>query len=89
MCSNIVWGGSTGSTLTLHTASGSFSPNPVTLTNGSQVICFTYTDLAPHSGSATFYFSMFDPATGLVCRDSISRSYRACIDSCNFGVLGM
>lgn len=89
VCVNVNWSGSNGSTMTMTTSSGSFSPNPVTINNGAQTICFTYTDLPPHTGFATFYFNMYDSATHLVCKDSLKREYKPCEDSCRFSVLGI
>lgn len=89
MCVSVYWGGSTGSTLTVNTASGSFSPNPVTLVNGTQTICFTYTDLPPMNTFSTFYFNFFDPKTGKNCVDSIKREYKPCSDTCHISVQGL
>ena len=90
LCMNINWGGSNGSTLTLSTSSGSFVPNPVTINNGVQSMCFTYTDLPPANSLITIYLYGYDPVTGLVCKDSIRRDYNPCPkDSCTIGVYGL
>lgn len=89
MCVNVYWGGSSGSTLTVTTASGSFSPNPVTLVNGTQTLCFTYTDLPPMNTFSTFYFNFFDPKTGKNCIDSFRREYKPCSDTCLISIQGL
>lgn len=90
VCMNVTWGGSNGSTLTLSSSSGSFVTNPVTINNGTQSICFTYTDLPPLNTFMTIYLYGYDPVTGLVCKDSIRRDYKPCPkDSCNVGVYGL
>ncbi len=88
LCLDVNWGGSNGSTLTLNTASGSFVPNPVLVNNGTQTLCFTYTDLPPVNSFITLYSSVFDPVSGLVCRDSLKFEYKNCPDSCKIGVYG-
>lgn len=89
MCMNVYWGGSSGSSMTISTASGSFSPNPVTVNNGWQTICVNYTDLPPTTGFATFYFTFYDPISKLTCRDSLHREYVQCKDSCRLAVVGL
>lgn len=89
LCVNIYWGGSTGSTLTAGTGSGSLSPSPVTLVNGMQTLCFTYTDLPPADAAATFYFYFFDPKTGKTCTDSIRKEYKPCPDTCLISIQGL
>ncbi|MCC6817856.1 MAG: T9SS type A sorting domain-containing protein, partial [Bacteroidia bacterium] len=89
VCMNINWSGSSGSTLTLSAPSSSFSVNPVTINNGPQSLCWTYTDLSPTSSFITIYLYAFDPVTGLVCKDSIKTQYKPCSkDSCSIGVYG-
>ncbi|MDI1233974.1 MAG: PKD domain-containing protein [bacterium] len=88
MCIDVVWGGSNGSTLTLTTASGSFVPNPVTINNGTQTLCYTYTDLPPANSFITLISNVYDPVAGKVCKDSIKFEYKPCTDSCNIGVYG-
>jgi PKD repeat protein len=88
-CADVSWGGTNGSTLTLTTASGSFVPNPTTINNGLNALCWTYTDLPPYSGSASFVFNVFDPASHSVCKDSITMRYSPCEDSCSLGVFGI
>ncbi|MBK7957292.1 MAG: PKD domain-containing protein [Bacteroidetes bacterium] len=89
MCVDVFWGGSNGSTLTVNTPSGSFVTNPVTINNGNQTICYTYTDLPPYTGFSTFYFTFFDAATKTVCRDSLKRDYKPCGDTCKVEIFGM
>jgi PKD repeat protein len=88
-CTDISWGGSSGSTLTMSTPSGTFSPNPVTINNGLQSICFTYIDNPPYTGFTTFYFNFYDPATGLNCIDSVKRDYTPCKDTCSLSIYGL
>jgi len=89
VCLNITWGGSNGSTLTLNAASSSFTANPVTINNGSQTICYTYTDLPPTTGFVTIYATAFDPSTGKSCRDSVRQQYKPCPrDSCILEMYG-
>ena len=89
ICVDVFWGGSNGSILTITTPSGSFVPNPVLINNGTQTICYTYTDLPPYLGISTFYFSIFDPVTKSICRDSLKREYAPCPDTCKITVLGL
>jgi PKD repeat protein len=89
ICLNVFWGGNNGSTMTLSTPSGSFSPNPVTVNNGWQTICVNYTDLPPTTGFSTFYFTFYDTVTKLTCRDSLKRDYVQCKDSCRLAVVGL
>lgn len=90
MCMSVNWGGSNGSTLTLSTPSGSFVSNPVNINNGTQTICYTYTDLPPQSGFMTIYLNVFDPVSELVCKDSLKHQYKPCPkDSCKLGVYGL
>lgn len=90
VCMNVTWSGSNGSTLTLSSSGGSFVPNPVTINNGTQSLCFTYTDLPPVNSFITIYLYGYDPVTGLVCKDSIKRDYKPCPqDSCTVGVYGL
>jgi PKD repeat protein len=87
VCLDITWGGTSGSTMTLNTPSGTFIPNPVTLNNGNQQICFTYTDLPPHSGFVTIYLYFFDPNNEGVCKDSVKWEFKPCPkDSCQLGI---
>jgi len=89
VCLNITWGGSNGSVLTLNAASSSFTPNPVTINNGTQTICYTYTDLPPITGLVTIYATAFDPTTGKSCRDSVRQQYKPCPkDSCILEMYG-
>ncbi len=88
-CADISWSGSNGSSLTFTTATGSFSPNPVTINNGMQSVCVTYTDLPPYTGFTTFYFNFYDPLTGLTCVDSLKYEYKPCKDSCRISVYGL
>lgn len=89
VCMNINWSGSNGSTLTLSSSTGSFVTNPVTINNGPQSICYTYTDLPPLNTFTTIYLYAYDPANGLVCKDSIRREYKPCPkDSCSIGIFG-
>jgi PKD repeat protein len=89
VCMNINWSGSNGSTLTLSSPSSSFTVNPVTINNGLQSICWTYTDLPPYNTFMTIYLYAFDPVTGKVCKDSIRTDYKPCSkDSCKVGVYG-
>lgn len=89
LCMNINWSGSNGSTLTLSAPSSSFTVNPVTINNGPQSICWTYTDLPPYGSFITIYLYAFDPVTGLVCKDSVRTDYKPCSkDSCKVGVYG-
>lgn len=89
VCININWSGSNGSTLTLSSSTGSFATNPVTINNGPQTICYTYTDLPPLNTFTTIYLYAFDPANGLVCKDSVKRDYKPCPkDSCTVGIYG-
>ncbi len=88
LCMDVTWGGSNGSTLTLTTASGSFVPNPVTVNNGTQTLCFTYTDLPVYNNFITIVSNVYDPATGKICKDSFKFEYKNCPDSCTFGVYG-
>lgn len=90
VCMNLNWSGSNGSTLTLSTASGSFVPNPVTVNNGTNSLCFTYTDLPPYNTFIQINLFVFDPATETVCKDSVRRDYRPCgKDTCSIGVYGL
>jgi PKD repeat protein len=89
MCVNVNWGGSSGALLTINTASGSFSPNPVSLVSGSQTICFTYTDLPPTNTVSVFYFNIYDPTTGKTCVDSLKKEYKPCSDTCLISVQGL
>lgn len=88
-CINVSWGGNNGSTLTLSTPTGSFSPNPVTINNGMQTLCFTYIDLPPYTAFTTFYFNFFDPVTEMNCSDSVKVEYQPCKDTCQLSVYGM
>jgi PKD repeat protein len=88
VCLDIYWGGSNGSSLSLATASGTFTPNPVTVNNGSQTLCFNYTDLTPYGNYVVIYTSYFDPATGKVCRDSVKFQHESCPDQCALGIYG-
>lgn len=89
ICADVFWGGSNGSQLSINNASGSFVPNPLTVNNGTQTLCFTYTDLPPTTSFTTFYFSFFDPNTNKVCRDSVKVQYKPCPKECNFGIYGI
>ncbi len=82
LCLDVNWGGSNGSTLTLGTTSGSFTPNPVTINNGLQTLCYTYTDFAPYSNGMLMYTYVYDPVTGKTCKDSMKVDTQACTDTC-------
>jgi hypothetical protein len=89
VCLDVTWGGTSGSTMTLNTASGTFVPNPVTINNGNQLLCFTYTDLPPHSGFIALYLYFFDPNNEGTCKDSIKYEFKPCHeDTCTLGVYG-
>ncbi len=88
MCLSINWSGSNGSTLTISAPSSTFTVNPVTVNNGTQTVCYTYTDLAPTSSFITMYLYIYDPVTGKVCKDSLKTEYKPCKDSCKIGVYG-
>ncbi|MFM6983061.1 MAG: PKD domain-containing protein [Chitinophagaceae bacterium] len=88
VCLSVNWSGSNGSTLTLSSPSASFTVNPVSINNGTQSICYTYTDLPPYNTFMTIYLYAFDPATGKVCKDSVRTDYKPCKDSCSVGVYG-
>ena len=86
VCMDVTWGGNNASTLTLSSASGSFIPNPVTINNGTQTLCYTYTDLTPYNTFITIYLYGYDPITGKICKDSIKTEYKPCKDSCELDV---
>jgi len=87
LCLDVTWGGASGTTLSLSTPSGSFVPDPVTVNNGNQQLCFTYTDLPPHSGLLTIYFYFYDPNVESVCKDSLKYEFKPCPkDSCQLGI---
>ncbi len=88
VCMNVTWGGSNGSTFTLSSTAGTFVPNPVTINNGTQTLCYTYTDLPPTNAFLTIYMYAYDSLTETICKDSIKREYKACPDSCNLGIYG-
>ncbi len=90
ICANVFWGGSNGSTLTLNSPGNVVSPNTFTVNNGTQLICFNYTDLPPTSPLATVYFNFFDSLTSLNCRDSLITKIKPCPeDTCRLEVLGI
>ncbi|MEZ4805250.1 MAG: T9SS type A sorting domain-containing protein [Bacteroidia bacterium] len=90
VCMDVSWSGSNGSTFSISSSAGTFTVNPVTINNGSNSICYTYTDLPPLNTGLTIYMSAFDSANHTVCRDSVRHSYRPCpSDSCSFGVYGL
>lgn len=89
VCADVFWGGSNGSQLTINNVSGSFMPNPITINNGTQTLCFTYTDLPPTSSFTTFYFSFFDSISNKICRDSVRVQYKPCAKECKFGIYGI
>jgi PKD repeat protein len=86
VCANVFWGGSSGTMLNINTSSGTITPNTFTLINGSQVVCFTFTDLPPYGGPSTFYFSFYDPSTNKSCRDSIKTDHKPCPDICKLEI---
>lgn len=88
MCLDVYWGGSNGSTLMLNTSSGSFTPNPVTVNNGNQTVCLTFTDLPPHSGFFKLYTYFFDPLKEKLCKDSLNYEFKPCDDFCNLSTYG-
>lgn len=88
VCMDVNWGGSNGSTLTLNTPSGTFIPNPVTINNGTQTVCYTYTDLPPYNTFITIYLYGYDAVTGKICKDSVKAQYKPCKDSCEIEVYG-
>lgn len=89
-CVNLNWSGSSSTSLTLVTASGAFSPNPVAVVNGSQVLCFTYTDflpLDPVSVMITAYF--YDSTTMQTCVDSFEIHYKECPRECRLEITSL
>ncbi len=88
VCLDVNWGGANASTLTISTPSGSFVPNPVTINNGSQTLCYTYTDLPPTNSFITIYLYGLDAITGQICKDSVKVEYKPCKDSCEVAVYG-
>jgi PKD repeat protein len=89
VCLDITWGGSNGTTLSINTPSGVFTPNPVTINNGTQQVCYTYTDLPPYSGFLTIYLNFFDPKLETVCKDSVKWEFKPCEkDTCSIGIYG-
>ena len=90
MCMDVNWSGNNGSTLTVTSSAGSFVNNPVSINNGTQNICYTFTDLPPTNTAGVVQLYVFDPITGKICRDSFKRDYKPCPqDSCSFGVYGL
>jgi len=90
VCMDVNWSGSNGSTLTITSTVGSFVNNPVSINNGLQNICYTYTDLPPSNTGGTIYLYAFDSITQKICKDSFKRDYKPCPqDSCSIGVYGM
>lgn len=83
-CVNVNWGGNSGSVFSVNTISGTVVPNSFTLNPGSQVFCFTYTDLPPYANHTTFYFSFYDPKTNKSCRDSLVIKHQPCKAPCQF-----
>lgn len=88
VCTNVIWGGNSGSSLTVSSSTGSITPSSFVLSNGSQNICFTYTDLPPVNSLSTIYYSFFDPTTEQSCRDSLKWDTKPCKDSCKLELYG-
>ena len=88
VCMTVAWGGSNGSTFTVSSPAGTFTPNPVTINNGSQTLCYTYTDMPPANTFLTMYFYAYDSLSETICKDSLKREYKQCPDSCKLGVYG-
>lgn len=89
-CINLVWSGSSSSTLTLVAPNSSFSPNPINIVNGTQTICFTYTDLPPYNpGSVLINAYFYDSLTHLNCQDSFKIQYKECPKECRLDVTGL
>jgi PKD repeat protein len=88
VCMNVTWGGSNGSTYTITSPAGTFTPNPVTINNGTQSLCYTFTDLPPANSFMTIYTYAFDPIKETTCKDSFKWEYKPCKDSCILGIYG-
>lgn len=89
-CMTIVWGGSNGSTLTVGSPGNIITPSSVVVNNGSNFICFTYTDLPTHGEPFLGYFNFFDSANMMSCRDTFTTQFEPCPeDSCKLPILGI
>jgi len=89
-CVNVFWPGSNGATITLVAPNSSFSPNPQTVNNGSNTICFTYTDLPSYNpGFIKIYAYFYDTVKHITCCDSFIIEYKPCKERCELGVVGL
>ncbi|NNJ54823.1 MAG: T9SS type A sorting domain-containing protein, partial [Bacteroidia bacterium] len=89
-CVNINWAGSNGTQLTLVAPNSSFSPNPITVNNGANYVCFTYTDLPPlNPGGVMITAFFYDSITQRTCCDSFRIIYKPCKEKCLLDVTGL
>lgn len=90
LCFNVNWSGANGSTLTVNSPGGTLSPTSFTVNNGTNLVCFNYTDIPPFSSIFNGYFSVFDAMTQKVCRDTFKTQIKPCPkDTCHIEVLGL
>lgn len=89
LCTDVNWGGSNGSTLTITSSEGSMTPSSVTVNNGLNSLCFTFVDLPAYSNTALFTVYVFDSVNHTTCKDSFKADYKPCEDTCTFGVYGL
>ena len=89
-CVNINWAGANGTQLTLVAPNSSFSPNPITVNNGANSVCFTYTDLPPlNPGGVMITAYFYDTLTQRVCCDSFRIKYKPCKEECGLDITGL
>lgn len=91
ICLDVNWGGASSTTVSVNSPGGTISPGTSYVINpGSNIICFTYTDLPSYSGVFEGYLYYFDPLTQETCRDSVRFQLHPCPeDTCVLAVSGI
>jgi hypothetical protein len=86
-CMDILWSGNSGSEVTLVSPSSTFSPSPMLINNGTNTVCFTYTDLPSYSpGGITIVAYIYDPVTKETCKKEFVIKTDDCGELCELKV---
>jgi len=87
-CMDIFWSGNNGSEVTLLAPNSSFSPSSMTVNNGINTVCFTYTDLPAYNpGGITIVAYIYDPVTKETCEKKFSIVTDKCGELCDLEIM--
>ena len=87
-CIDINWSGNNGSDVTLVAPNSSFTPSPLIINNGTNTVCFTYTDLPAYNpGGISITAYIYDPITKETCKKEFFIKTDQCGELCELQVI--